>query len=298
MPMLGPKLAPLLLAASLAACGSTPALQPGQNGSSTEVDWIPVEPDVSLYVERAGSGPTVILIEGAQMDLRQWDETFAALSEEFDVIRYDVRGFGRSDWADHPYQHHVDLWTLMEELDVESAHLVGLSLGGRIAIDLALEAPQRVRSLVLSGPGLSGFRFDTESFAAISEARSSNQPHLVSKAWLQHGYLAPAMENPALAPRLEELALDNADTWLRSDPEQPLSPPAIVRLEELSVPTLLLVGERDEPDIHSIAEMLEAGIETLTRVDAPDAGHLLPMERPDWFQTQTADFLRQIEAGS
>ncbi len=297
--MLGPKLALLLPAtALLVACGSNPAAQPRQTISGIEVDWIPVEPDVSLYVERAGSGPTVILIEGAQMDLRQWDDTFAALTQDFDVIRYDVRGFGRSDWADHPYQHHVDLWTLMEALDVESAHLVGLSLGGRIAIDLALEAPQRVRSLVLSGPGLSGFRFDTDSFAAITEARNSNEPHRVSEAWLRHGYLAPAMENAALAPRLEMLALDNAATWLRSDPEQALSPPAIVRLEELSVPTLLLVGERDEPDIHSIAEMLEAGIEALTRVDAPNAGHLLPMERPAWFQTQTAEFLRGIEAGS
>lgn len=284
-------LALVFLGALSAGCGATPVPQGPAQAPNPEVDWVPVEDAVSLYVERAGSGPTVILIGGAALDLRQWDGLFAELAADFDVIRYDVRGMGRSDWARHTYQHHVDLWTLMEALDVESAHLVGLSLGGRIALDLALEAPQRVRSLVLAGPGLSGFEFDTNSFTALNAARAARDPQRVTEAWLEHGYMAPAMEDPGLAPRLQDLAFDNAASWLRDDPEQPLSPPAILRLEELAVPALLLIGGRDEPDIRAIADLLESGVASLERVDAPDAGHLLHLEKPAWFAATVAGFL-------
>ena len=235
----------------------------------------------------------MILIEGAQMDLRQWDAVYPALARDFDVIRYDVRGFGRSDWVAGPYQHHADLLALMDLLGVERAHLVGLSLGGRIAIDLALTAPERVQSLVLSGPGLSGFEFDRNSFAELARARRTADAGRVAEAWLRHGYLEPAMRHASLAPRLRELAHANSAVWLRQDQELPLDPPAIERLDQVTHPTLLLMGELDEPDIHTIGLLLESQVPLLLRKDLADAGHLLPMERPEWFVGALRGFIEQ-----
>ena len=110
----------------------------------------------SLYYEIQGNGHPLVLIEGGQLDCRMWDDQFSVLSQNYQVIRYDVRGFGRSGaWADS-YQAHEDLRALLDTLAIEKAHFVGLSLGGRISIDFALEYPEMVRSLVLAGPGRSG----------------------------------------------------------------------------------------------------------------------------------------------
>src|SRR5262249_35833275 len=110
-----------------------------------------------LYYEIAGEGEPVVLLEGGQLDRRMWDDQFAAFSRKYRVIRFDVRGFGSSAARSGPYHSHEDLFALLEYLHIPSAHLVGLSLGGRIAIDLALTHPEKVLTLVLAGPGLSGF---------------------------------------------------------------------------------------------------------------------------------------------
>ena len=119
-------------------------------------------PGGSLYYEDCGRGPVVVLIHGGNTDRRMWDAEFDGFSQRFRVVRYDVRGFGRSRGRAVPYASHEDLKALLDSLGVARADLVGLSLGGRIAIDFALQHPDRVRRLVLAGPGLSGFPWSND----------------------------------------------------------------------------------------------------------------------------------------
>jgi pimeloyl-ACP methyl ester carboxylesterase len=249
----------------------------------------------TLYYETRGDGHAVVLLQGGNLDLRMWDVQFAEFARDYRVIRYDVRGFGRSGVPDAPYQAHEDLRHLLDHLAVEQAHLVGLSLGGRIAIDFALEYPERVSALVLAGPGLSGFEFSaSEWWGPIQEAIQAGDSVRAAELWLESPYMAPAMEQPELAARLRTLAVDNSRLWVQENPEVPLAPPAIGRIAELSAPTLLILGRRDVPDIHRIAELLSTGISGAWGVVIQGAGHMVNMERPEEFNQFVLEFFEEL----
>jgi pimeloyl-ACP methyl ester carboxylesterase len=249
----------------------------------------------TLYYEVAGEGHPVVLLHGGNLDLRMWDMQFAEFSRNYRVIRYDVRGFGRSAMAEGPYQSHEDLRALLDHLAVEQAHLVGLSLGGRIAIDFALEYPERVSALVLAGPGLSGFEFSaSEWWGPIGDAIQAGDSVRAAELWLESPYMAPAMEQPELAARLRTLAVENSSMWLRENTEVPLSPPAMGRIAELSAPTLLILGRLDVPDIHQIAELLSTGISGAWGVVIQGAGHMVNMERPEQFNRVVLEFFSEM----
>lgn len=249
-----------------------------------------------LHYEVQGDGPPVVLIGGgALLDLRMWDQQVEPLARSYRVIRYDVRGFGRSKHAHtgEPYQHHEDLFTLIGHLDVERVHVIGLSLGGRIALDLCLEHPEVVRSLVLCAPGVSGFDWPPDPGAEpIVEALKAGDPIAAADRWLEH-HMAPSMEVPHLRDRLRGLARDNASLQRNSEVE--LEPPAVGRLSEIRVPTMLIVGTRDVPDIQAVADLLTSQIADLTRIDFQGSGHVPNMEQPERFNREVLDFLAQQE---
>src|ERR1700756_3460854 len=111
-----------------------------------------------LYYETAGKGPALVLIHAGFLDSRMWDDQFELFSKTHKVIRYDVRGFGKSDKATSKFSNYSDLHTLLEYLRVESASLIGCSMGGRIALDFAVEHPNEVQSLILVSPAVSGYK--------------------------------------------------------------------------------------------------------------------------------------------
>lgn len=249
----------------------------------------------TLYYELQGHGHPLVLLQGGNLDLRMWDVQFAEFARDYQVIRYDVRGFGRSGALGASYQAHEDLRALLDALAVEQAHLVGLSLGGRIAVDFALEHPNRVKALVLAGPGLSGFEFSSmrnEWFGPIWEAMQVGDSIRAAELWLDSPYMAPAMEHPELADRLRSLATTNSRVWAHRSTEVPLSPPAIDHLEEVLAPTLLILGSRDVPDIRRIVSLLSASIPSARRVDFEGAGHMVNMERPEQFNRTVLEFLK------
>jgi pimeloyl-ACP methyl ester carboxylesterase len=225
-----------------------------------------------------------------------WDDQFDALSGVFRVVRYDVRGFGRSSPMKGPYAHHEDLYGLLRFLGIERASLVGLSLGGGIAMDFALQHPEMVEKLVLVGPGLSGFKFsdDTkepwmDSLRTAWEARDSTRMALL---WLQSPYMRPAMRDSALASRLRRLSAQNASLWVQPDSERVMQPPAIGRLSEIRAPTLVILGALDTPDIKAITDTLLRNIPGARRVVIEDAGHMVNMEKPAEINRAVLSFLR------
>ena len=237
-----------------------------------------------LYYERAGSGPAVVLLHGGNLDSRMWDDQYGLLAQMFTVIRYDIRPYGRSANTEKGFSSVDDLSALLDHLRISRASLVGLSLGGRIAIDFALAHPQRVDKLILMGPGLTGYRFKIEDDHLMKKAIDRATAGDASGAmdlWLEHPMMQPAMSNPVLAARIRTIARDNLRIWERlSVGERVSNPPAIQRLAEIRKPTLLIVGEKDVPDIQAIVKLLGTGISGSRTEVIPGAGHMSNMEAP------------------
>ena len=252
--------------------------------------------DTRLYYERAGSGPAVVLLHGGNLDSRMWDDQFVPLSQSFTVVRYDIRPYGRSAPSEKGFSSVEDLRALLDHLGIPRASLVGLSLGGRIAIDFALAYPDRVDKLVLMGPGLTGYQFKIENDPpmkrAIDRAVAGDAKGAMA-LWLEHPMMQPAMANPAVAERIRTIANDNLAIWQRLGVGERVSnPPAIQRLSEIRKPTLVIVGEKDVPDIQAIVKLLQAGIAGSRTEVIPGAGHMPNMEAPERVTQLLQAFLR------
>ena len=253
-----------------------------------------------LHYEVLGSGHPLILIHGHTLDARMWDDQFEPFAEHYQVVRYDVRGYGQSAVpTQESYSHVEDLKSLMEFLDLDRAHIVGLSKGGGIAIDFAVEHSERVSALIPVDSGLGGFPWPAEISSSmesvVSEARDSGL-QAAKKLWLAHPMLKPATQKPDAFSRLRQQIHDYSGWhWLNSDPARAPDPPAIQRLDAIGCPTLSITGELDLPHFHAIGETLEQRIPA-RRTVIPQVGHMSNMEDPSKFNEAVLDFLQETEA--
>jgi pimeloyl-ACP methyl ester carboxylesterase len=184
---------------------------------------------------------------------------------------------------------------------------MGLSFGGRIAIDFALERPERVAALVLVGPGLGGFRFDSDEATRhrdeLNEAWSNQDwdrvVELFQRSWTDGPYRTPDEVDPDVRERVRVMireTMDRAPTGQVSE-GRTLEPPAVDRLNELSVPMLVVLGELDMPDIHEIGDLLEAADPNAERVQIDGAAHMVNMEKPEEFNRVVQEYLRRLPEG-
>jgi 3-oxoadipate enol-lactonase len=253
----------------------------------------------SLYFEAAGSGDPVILLHGGNLDRRMWDSQFEILGAKHRVIRYDARGFGRSSPADQPFSAHDDLAALLRSLGITRASLVGLSMGGRIAMDFALKYPNMVDRLVLAAPGISGGTWaedaDTLWIKAAHAAAKRGDSVGVALAWLESAYIRTALQPPEQAAWIRQIVIDNASYWMgivrHQDLEREASPAAADRLTELQAPILLLVGDGDTPFIQDVARAIAQRAPNVRRIDIPGVGHMLNLEAPERFNAEVMAFL-------
>lgn len=237
-----------------------------------------------LYYEVEGDGVAVLLIHGFGLDARMWDDQVAALRDLARVIRYDARGFGRSTrCADVPYTHAQDAWALLDHLGVGRVVLVGLSMGGRIALQTLLEAPDRVRALVVIDAVLDGVEWDVDSkreMAAVNDAMRAGGLSAARAAWLAHGFFGPAGRSREVAARIRDMVEDFPGLhWTEPDPHRP-GPVLIEELERISVPTTVIVGELDVLCFQTMADVLATRIPAARKVVIADAGHMANMEAP------------------
>lgn len=251
-----------------------------------------------LYCETAGSGPPVVLIHGFTLDTTMWDDQFLPLAQHFTVVRYDLRGFGRSTLpGTTPYSHAHDLAALLDHLDIPAAALVGLSKGGAVALDFALTYPRRTQALALVDAVVGGFNWSPEGAArddlVFQVARASGIA-AAKASWLAHPLFAPAQRNPAVAARLARI-VDRYSGWhfVNPDPEQRLTPRAATRLAELPMPTLVMVGELDTPDFLHMAGLICREVPHAHYHLVKDAGHMPNMESPTEVTDALLSFLTQ-----
>ncbi len=259
--------------------------------------------DGTLYYEMTGEGMPLVLSHAAFLDSRMFDALWGTLAEHFRVIRYDMRGFGQSSPVKGPVCRRDELDQLLNTLDVTQAHLVGCSNGGQISLDLALEQPQRVASLILVDSTPSGFelqgvppRHMFEMFEAMQRGEVERGNELQIRIWLDGEYREPAQVDPALRQRA--LAMNRIpverNTFLMADaqPVNPLDPPAITRLETVNCPTLIVAGSLDHPEVLRAADEMAARIPDARKAIIEGTGHVPGYEQPATFAALLLDFLK------
>jgi 3-oxoadipate enol-lactonase len=250
-----------------------------------------------LYYEVAGEGePTVILLHGGMLDCTMWDEPFGMLAKTHRVVRYDASAHGRSALPPEVYWDHADLRGLMDHLQIDRAVLVGLSMGGRVAIDMALEEPARVLGIVAVSSGLGGYRFESdfhmENRKKLIAAWKSGDFDAVVEAfereWTDGPERTPEEVDPKVRERVRVMARNTVGSVMEG---RLLQPPAIDRLAELEVPMLVVVGELDMPGIHEIADHLVQADPNAELVEIPGVAHMVPLEAPEAFDRVMLEFL-------
>jgi pimeloyl-ACP methyl ester carboxylesterase len=256
----------------------------------------------TLQYEIAGEGEPVLLVHGGLADRHLWDDQMDALARRYTVIRYDQRGFGESSPAQGEICFYEDIGGMLDALGIEQAVVVGLSLGGRAALDFALAHPERVRALVLSGPGMSGYRFSEDTRSRIDAAderlESGDIPggvELELQLWIDGRDRSPQEVPDDARERTRQMMVRNyqrdAETDMSNVSLRELDPPAVGRLRELRVPTLVIVGELDIPDMHDIAGSLAAVGPHVKMAIIPNAAHHPNMEHAEEFNRIVLDFL-------
>jgi pimeloyl-ACP methyl ester carboxylesterase len=230
-----------------------------------------------------------------------WDRQFESFARSHRVIRYDARGFGRSEKPPLTFSHYEDLRAVLDAVGVERASMVGLSLGGRTSIDFALAYPTRVASLVLVNAGLSGYQF-TGLDAYFDEIKAATERNdldafveIQLRMWFDGPSRTAARVDRRARDEVRRIAIAQAKrNRARSDNAEVKELDAAHRLAEITVPTLIVVSELDQPDIIAIGAVLENGIRGSKGLRVEDAAHLVNVERPDAFATAVLPFLAQV----
>src|SRR6266436_6637437 len=241
-----------------------------------------VEVDGSrLYYEECGTGPkAVVLLHDGVVNSAIWDDVWPTFCKQFHVIRYDRRGYGRSLATKKPYYEADDVAALLLDRKVSQAALVASSHGGNIALSFALRYPAQVSELVLIGPEAEGFPYSEHFVMAQVAFQGAKDP---TEVRVQNTYfILPG--NDAAREHLRRLLKASPQDHKHNDmplPEKPTFP----YVQDLRVPTLILIGSGDIADNQAVVGALVMAIPGAARVVVPDTGHLLYLEKPEVFSS-------------
>ena len=254
-----------------------------------------------IYYEVAGAGQPFIMIHAGIADSRQWNNEFQYFAAHFRVIRYDMRGFGRSEPVAGEFSHLQDLMALLEYLQiVDPAILMGCSMGGILAMDFAFHQPSAVKALVMVGSVPGGFSLDVPNPASFAEAEKAYEDEdfdlvaaLEVQIWFDGMGRHPAQVNQPmrrLAYEMDRNRLAHYEKHLGTRlPNTHIQ--VAEHLDELRMPVLVMVGGHDVPFILAAADYMLDNIPSVQRVMLDDAAHLPNMDQPEAFQRAVTNFL-------
>ncbi|HLK04866.1 MAG TPA: alpha/beta hydrolase [Candidatus Acidoferrum sp.] len=250
-----------------------------------------------IYYEECGNGPqAVVLLHDGVLHSAAWGDIWPELCRRFHAIRYDRRGYGRSPASAGGYFETDDLASLLRHLKVARAAIVGSSHGGEISINFALDHPEMTQELVLVGAVVGGMPYSKHF---LDRGDVLGKP--LEKGDVQ-GAIAAAINDKYLIAAGNDAAKKRMAALLSASPQDLTHPsfeitpkPALYRLREIKVPTLLLVGDQDIPDVHAHAGAIEAGIARARRVVVSGVGHLMYLEKPAEFVQLVSGFIENAE---
>lgn len=256
-----------------------------------------------LRGEADGFGIPVVFLHSGVTDRRMWAAQMRELAEEgYHVIAYDRRGHGETESEDVPFSHLVDLETVLDRMSIHAAVFVGSSMGGGLALDFAIENPERTIGLVLVGTAITGAdeveipeeAADLEDALDYATERGSLETvnRIEAHLWLDGPLSAAGRvsgDTRELFLAMNRIVLNHADLTGEEERDD-----ATVSLATITAPTLLVVGELDFPDIVARHEDLSEELETSFAVVLEDTAHFPSLERPDLFNPLLIEFLEAV----
>ena len=258
---------------------------------------------MGLYAEVAGEGPEIVLFHEGICDSRMWDPQWESFTRSHRVLRFDFRGYGQTPLTHGKYSAAKDVIELMDKHEFERAALVGVSLGGRVALEVALAQPERVASLVLVGSGLPGHDWSNEMKASWEEEEAAfnagdldGAVEVTLRTWVDGPNRKPEDVDPDVRSRVGEMQRRALELYkeVGDDAEEELLVADVAdRLGEVQAPTLVVVGAEDVPDIHAICDKLAGEIPGARRATIENAAHVPSMERPEEFERMVLGFIEE-----
>jgi pimeloyl-ACP methyl ester carboxylesterase len=260
-----------------------------------------------LYYETAGSGIPLVLVHAGVADCEQWDNEFLGFSKNFQVVRYDMRGYGNSDPIEGSFSHLSDLAGIMDELVLDPPLiLMGCSIGGVLSLNYALENAQNMRALIMIGPGSCGFEIENctedlflEAMKAFEEGDLNRLAEIETQIWFDCMHAEPDQVDQSMRALLYDMNRSvlgrEAQKMGQDSPEMPK--PSIKKLKEIDFPVLVIVGSEDLPYMHAAADYLVENIRYARKEVIEDAAHLPNMDQPHLFQEVVLSFLDEVTAG-
>ena len=240
---------------------------------------------VKLWYEECGvtNGPAVVLLHDGLLHSITWDAVWAPLCVKYHVVRYDRRGYGRSEPSKVRFVPEDDLYQVMRQVHIDRAIIMGNSSGGALALDFALAHPEMVEGLFLIGPVVHGMA-SSEYFNDRSNSNSAPLDHGDAKTaaanWSNDRFLI-AGDDPRSRKQLYDALTQNPQNLtVGGGLEIRPSPPAVTRLSQIRVPTMILVGDADIADVFAHCGAIEAAVPLSSFEVWKDTGHLIQIQKP------------------
>jgi len=262
--------------------------------------------NAQIYYETAGKGTPLVMIHAGVADSRQWNNEFAFFTQNYQVVRYDMRGYGKSEPVEGEFNHLDDLLSLLDTLELhEPIITMGCSMGGGLAMDLALTQLSRVKALIMVGSAPSGLELDVPTPTKFAEAEKAFEAgdldrvaEIETQIWFDGTDRTPGQVNQAMRKLCYEMnrkALSNEVKELGKRLPNTQTP-AFDRLSGLNIPVLVIVGAHDTPYILAAANYMVERIPSVQKVVIEDAAHLPNMDHPYEFQGIVKAFLEGISS--
>lgn len=233
--------------------------------------------NAQIYYEIHGEGDPIVLVHGFGLDSRIWKKQVKELSKTNKVITYDLRGFGRSSLPTGKYSHHDDLYALLNHLGIKEAKLVGHSFGGEVAVNFALEYPEKVRSLVLISSALGGVKADTKEWDKLQKLGREGDIEGLKNRMLENSVFKGLDNNDR--ELVEEIIQDYSGYHFQNiDPREYIK--SYERVAELSsIPVRVIIGENDLDIQKKVAQIFEKELGIKSEIIS-DSGHMVILEKP------------------
>ncbi|MCP5096416.1 MAG: alpha/beta hydrolase [Chloroflexi bacterium] len=254
-----------------------------------------------IHYQEVGGGQNLVLLHAGVAHMGMWEPQMATLTQQFRVLRYDVRGWGQTASPPGTFYDHEDLAALLDHVGMETAVFVGCSWGGKIAIDFALHYPKRVQALILVGSGVGGYEFTItdpiqqiydQMEKAFEQEEVQHASSLFARIWADGLSRTSTQVNPQFRQQAVQLMVDLFSTPEGEGERKELDPPGKERLQEIQTPTLVIIGEHDTDDVKNIANLLSTQIPDAKRIDMANTAHLPNMEHAGQFDEIVVDFIK------
>ena len=233
--------------------------------------------DGALWAEdTGGDGTPVVLVHADWTDSGIWSPLIPLLRDRYRVIRYDLRGFGRSSRPARAFTRLADLQAVLSHFGVEDAILVGHSGGGGTVLGLAVHQPERVRALTVIAPGIGDYpwppddAFSRQCAPLIAAEDRAGLVRLGLRTW------APAGADDAITAMVR----GSVSSWFEIGELEEADPPGFGRLHEIRVPAVMLLGDLEYPMVTEASRAIAARLDGCRSVQVPGADHLLPLRAP------------------